>query len=225
MKFARHAASFVPRYNSSIRVTKQGGNMPKPFPSLFRGRLVRLTFPRSGDAAELVRWHENDDYARSMDTDYARPVSHQTMSEHLTDPAKSGEILFLVRTLSDDRLIGFVAISMIEWNNQSGMLSMGIGDERDRSQGYGSDALSLILNYAFNELNLFRVGLMVIGSNTRAIRLYEKMGFCHEGAQRLAVHRDGLRCDQIIMGILKDEWERLDCETPSCADPARVESI
>jgi RimJ/RimL family protein N-acetyltransferase len=192
--------------------------MPKPFPSLFHGRLVRLSFPRTEDAAELIRWHANDDYARAMDTDYARPVSLQSMSEHLADPAKSGEILFLLRTLGDDRLVGFVAISVIEWNNQSGMLSMGIGEEKDRNKGYGTDALSLILNYAFNELNLFRVGLMVIGTNLPAIRLYEKMGFHHEGAQRLAVKRDGVRCDQMMMGILKDEWESLILESPMDGD-------
>lgn len=184
--------------------------MPKPFPDIYRGRLVRLGFPRAEDAAEMVRWHENADYSRSMDTDYARPVALENMTEHFANATKGGEILFIVRTLSDDRMIGFVAISGIEWNNQSAMIAMGIGDEKDRNKGCGADVLGLILNYAFNELNLFRVGLMVIETNKRAIRLYEKMGFRHEGAQRLAVKRDGARCDQIMMGILKEEWDKIE---------------
>jgi RimJ/RimL family protein N-acetyltransferase len=63
------------------------------------------------------------------------------------------------------------------------------------------------LRYAFDELNLYRVGLDVIESNRRAIRAYEKVGFQREGAVRGAVLREGQRTNLVLMGILRDEWQ------------------
>lgn len=68
---------------------------------------------------------------------------------------------------------------------------------------------SLILRYAFHELNLNRVGLDVIEYNERGIRAYQKAGFQLEGRVRQAVHRDGKIYDRINMGILRSEWEAL----------------
>jgi RimJ/RimL family protein N-acetyltransferase len=98
-------------------------------------------------------------------------------------------------------------IHSIEWNNRSGLLAIGIGEQENRNKGYGSDALQLILRYAFHELNLNRVGLDVIEYNEKAIHTYEKAGFQHEGRLRAAVYRDGKSYDRILMGILRTEWE------------------
>jgi len=176
--------------------------------NLFLGKLVRLVAPTEADAPILARWTEDSDYLRAMDTDYARPLSPEQVTQALSpDQPDPNSVHFHIRTLEDDRLIGFVALHSIEWNNGAGMLSIGIGEPDYRSKGYGSDALRLVLRYAFHELNLYRVGLDVIDNNSRAIRTYEKMGFQQEGAVRAAVLRDGRRYDLVLMGILKDEWQ------------------
>jgi RimJ/RimL family protein N-acetyltransferase len=166
-----------------------------------------LAAPREEDAAAFARWSEDADYLRAMDTDYARPVSAQEFVERFKpgqpDPNR---IEFSLRTVEGDKLIGFVALHTIEWNNRAALLAIGIGDPDYRGKGYGADALRLILRYAFNELNLYRVGLDVIGNNVQAIRAYEKVGFRREGALRRAVKRDGVRHDRILMGILPEEW-------------------
>ena len=95
---------------------------------------------------------------------------------------------------------------VFEWNNQCGLLAIGIGEEKFRSKGYGTDALRLILRYAFFELNLNRVGLDVISYNKRAVRAYEKVGFKVEGTMRESVLRDGHKYDRIIMSILRNEY-------------------
>jgi len=175
--------------------------------SLYRGERVRLTAPQPDDAQFFARWNEDSEYMRQVDTDFARPRSVQDYEE-LTKTMRSGgnSVLFHIRTLDEDRLIGFVAIHNIEWNNAAGVISIGIGDPNYRGKGYGSEAMRLVLDYAFNELNLYRLGLDVIGDNARAIRAYEKLGFRCEGAMRKAVHRDGVRVDRLIMGILREEW-------------------
>ena len=174
---------------------------------LFRGNLVRLAAPRPEDAATFARWSEDAEYLRLLDTDPAQPLSAEEFAEREITLTGPRNVLFRIRTLAEDKLIGFVALHSIEWNNQAGVLAIGIGDPDYRGKGYGSDALRLILRYAFNELNLYRVGLHVIGYNARAIRAYEKVGFRREGVVRGAILRDGQRYDDIIMGILRDEWQ------------------
>ena len=175
--------------------------------NLFRGELVRLVAPSERDAPVLARWSEDADYLRSVDSDYARPLSVEEATLRLKpEGAHPNKVEFHIRTLADDSLIGFVALHSIEWNNSAGLLAVGIGEPQYRGKGYGTDALRLILRYAFRELNLFRIGLDVIATNARAIHTYERLGFQHEGRMRGAVLRDGLRADRILMGILRDEW-------------------
>lgn len=173
---------------------------------LFTGTLIRLCAPRPEDSIAFSRWTHDPDYIRQVDTDYARPFTIQQMEEQMK-PSGGNTVYFHLRTLADDTFIGFVVLHSIEWNNQSALMAIGIGEAAYRGKGYGGDALRLILNYAFQELNLYRVGLDVIASNERAVHAYEKAGFRHEGACRGAVCRDGKRIDRMIMGILRDEWK------------------
>jgi RimJ/RimL family protein N-acetyltransferase len=175
---------------------------------LFWGALVRLAAPAEEDAIAFARWSEDAEYLRALDTDYAYPVSVKEFTDRLASESEDAKtVAFRLRTVADDRLIGFVALHSIEWNNRAAMVAIGIGDAGYRGKGYGSEALRLVLRYAFEELNLERVGLDVIATNERAIHAYEKAGFKREGAMRGAVLRDGRRVDRIIMGILLDEWE------------------
>ncbi len=176
--------------------------------NLFRGKLVRLAAPATEDAVRFAEWSNDPKYQRQMDTDYARPRSVQDFEEE-TRSMRSGSsgVLFHIHTLADDRMIGFVAIHNIEWNNQAGKISIGIGDPEYRGKGCGTDAMRIAVGYAFDELNLHRLSLDVNGNNPRAVRVYEKLGFRREGAQREAIHRDGEWVDRIYMGLLRSEWE------------------
>jgi RimJ/RimL family protein N-acetyltransferase len=87
-------------------------------------------------------------------------------------------------------------------------MGISLGDREYWGKGYGSDAMRLLLRYAFHELNLHRVSLNVFEYNPRAIRSYEKVGFVHEGRMRKFLNREGKRWDILYMGITRQEWER-----------------
>jgi RimJ/RimL family protein N-acetyltransferase len=86
-------------------------------------------------------------------------------------------------------------------------MSIGLGDSANWGKGYGNEATRLALGFAFNELNLHRVQLTVFDYNSRAIHLYEKLGFQQEGIYREFLQRDGRRFDMYLYGLLRHEWE------------------
>jgi RimJ/RimL family protein N-acetyltransferase len=175
---------------------------------LFTGRLVRLTAARPDDKEAISRWTHDAEYLRQLDSDAARPRSAEFFAED-KDKARERESRvfdFRVRTLADDKLIGFTELGL-DWPNQVAWIGIGIGEPEYRGKGYGSDAVRLTVNYAFRELGIYRVSLNVFSYNQRAIRSYEKVGFVHEGLLRAALYRDGQRYDCLFMGILRPEWE------------------
>jgi RimJ/RimL family protein N-acetyltransferase len=77
-------------------------------------------------------------------------------------------------------------------------------------RGYGTDAMNGLIDFGFGELGLERIGLHVSPGNDRAIRSYEKSGFQHEGRLRSFRRRRGKVVDDIVMSIVRADWEALD---------------
>jgi RimJ/RimL family protein N-acetyltransferase len=117
---------------------------------------------------------------------------------------------FMIRALQDDRIIGEIGLDGVSWSNGNAWVGISIGEKEYWGKGYGTDALQVLLRYAFTELNLHRINLTVFEYNPRAIRSYEKAGFVHEGRERKALLRGGQRWDMIYMGILRKDWEMQD---------------
>jgi RimJ/RimL family protein N-acetyltransferase len=106
----------------------------------------------------------------------------------------------------DGRNIGGIALHRIDWRDRRATLAIGIFDRRFWSNGYGSEAIRLLLGYAFDTLRLHRVGLRVLEYNARAIRAYEKCGFVQEGVERESALVDGRWYNDVMMGILDSEY-------------------
>jgi RimJ/RimL family protein N-acetyltransferase len=173
---------------------------------LFVGQLVRLTAPNGEADAEIVaRWSRDTEYHRLSDDHPAYPQSTKKAQEWLEHDS-DGSFSFVIRTLNDDRLIGGIGLWIESWAHGEAWVGIGIGEREYWSNGFGTDAMRLVLRYAFSELNLRRVSLGVFADNSRAIRSYEKAGFQREGLLRGDCRRDGQRWDSVSMGILREEW-------------------
>jgi RimJ/RimL family protein N-acetyltransferase len=114
---------------------------------------------------------------------------------------------FAIRAREDDHLVGRAVIQWIEWANGGGFIRLGIGAAEDRGKGYGTQALRMLLRFAFAELNLFRVTALVPEYNEAAIAILKKFGFTREVSRRKSLERDGRRWDLYIFGLLRDEWQ------------------
>lgn len=173
---------------------------------LFTGERVRLAAPAEADAETMVAWSRDSEFLTLLNDDPVRPWLARQVKEDLASGPKPDEVVFMIRTLDGDRTIGFTALWGFEWTHGEAWVSIGIGDRRDWGRGLGTDAMRVMLRYAFIELNLHRVSLFLFDYNRRALRSYEKAGFVAEGRLRQPIRRGGRRSDEIVMGALRDEW-------------------
>lgn len=113
---------------------------------------------------------------------------------------------FAIHRRREHAPMGIVSLMNISESNASADLSVILGPGEARHQGYGAEAIGLILDYSFDRLELHRVGLSVFEFNETAISTYERIGFRKEGRLRQAVGRNGVLYDALLMSLLKSEW-------------------
>jgi len=179
---------------------------------LFEGPDVRFgPIDHEKDSEVEAKWTHDSDFMRMMDITPARPMSAAMVKKQYEKLEKQldehkNEYYFAIRARQDDRLIGKATVQWIEWANGNGFLRLGIGAAEDRGKGYGTQALRMLLRFAFAELNLFRLSAIVPEYNTAAIALLKKFGFVEEVRRRQSVERDNQRWDVLVFGLLREEW-------------------
>lgn len=179
---------------------------------LFKGEKISLgPIDFDKDPEVESRWTRSAAYLRTLSQQPAYPESAAAIKKRYEKMEKDAEehrndFYMTIRACEDQRLLGFLRIYWIEWPHGSGSIKLAIGDEADRGRGYGSEALRLGLNYAFEELNLYRLSAIVGGDNPQAIRFFQKVGFVEEVRRRQALQRDGSTFDVVHLGLLREEW-------------------
>lgn len=180
---------------------------------LFRGELVRLAAAEPEDYSRaLSTWRRDSYLLRLWDSEPAQMFTVRGQQQWLEKDWLAfppDTYFFTIRTLEDDRLIGDTSLENPIGGHRESFIGIGLGKRDDWGKGYGTDAMRIMLRYAFTELNLHRVTLNTFEYNPRAVRSYEKAGFRHEGRERGVLHRDGRRWDLIYMGILRSEWQSM----------------
>jgi RimJ/RimL family protein N-acetyltransferase len=180
---------------------------------LFEGQDIRFgPIDHEKDPAIESKWTHDSDFMRRMDVAPARPLSPAMVKKQYEKLEKQidedkNQYYFAIRAREDDRLIGKAMVQWIEWANGNGFLRLGIGAAEDRGKGYGTQALRMLLRFAFAELNLFRVTALVPEYNTAAIALLKKFGFVEEVRRRQSVERDNKRWDLLVFGLLSEDWQ------------------
>ena len=113
---------------------------------------------------------------------------------------------YMIVEKKSGKSIGITSLVHIDYKNRNAECIIDIGDKESWGKGYGTEALKLLLDFGFLELNLHRVSLRVFSFNGRAIKLYEKLGFQQEGKSRESIFRNGRWHDIIHMSILQNEY-------------------
>jgi RimJ/RimL family protein N-acetyltransferase len=106
----------------------------------------------------------------------------------------------------EKKVIGFIGVKNINWFHRLAEIFYLIGEQDYWGRGLATDAVSLILNYAFKELNLHKIYGIVLVPNIASIRIFEKLGFSLEGTFKEEGYIDGIYHDIKRYGCLKADW-------------------
>lgn len=191
--------------------------------SLFTGARVRLRPLAEEDLEVLVRWW-NDERHMGLQGEVVRPQPDPTRAEVLRMWSRNdttGGVGFSVVDAGTGELVGHVTLWGVDALARCGTLGVQVGPPFT-GRGYGTDAVRVLVRYAFAELGLHRVQLGVWSFNTRALAAYERAGFVAEGRRREVVFHDGHWYDEVLLSVLEDEWwatdDDLDGDEPGHAD-------
>jgi RimJ/RimL family protein N-acetyltransferase len=178
------------------------------------GKKVRLRAIERGDIPTFLEWINDPQVQRYLGrTPF--PISfaeeEKWFERQLTDEKSR---IFAIETEKGVH-IGNIGLHEIDYKDGRATLGIMIGEKGCWDQGYGTDAIKALLRFAFEELNLHRLYLQVFDLNKRAIRCYEKCGFRQEGVLRESVFRDGRYQNEILMSILRSEFEEGKYDSPN----------
>jgi RimJ/RimL family protein N-acetyltransferase len=170
------------------------------------GEKVYLRPLEQSDADIMHLDYHNDMEIRRL-TGVQRPITLEQIRTYIdkvnSDPNRAQ---FAICRQDNNEFIGDIALNEIESTfNRSANLRIAIATHHT-GQGFGTEAIRLLLDYGFGFRNLHRVELDVYTINPRALKVYEKVGFVQEGVKRKNWYYNHKYYDSIMMSILAEEF-------------------
>jgi RimJ/RimL family protein N-acetyltransferase len=146
----------------------------------------------------------NDDHIKIFGRNSGSAVYEKKMRDRLDESQKNES--YAIFKKDGDELIGDIGLSFIDLYNRSAMLGVMVHGERNRGEGYGTEAILLFLKHAFIDLNLESLWLGTWDYNAGAMRVYERIGFKPIGRRRKARVVGDRRYDEIMMDMISEEY-------------------
>lgn len=189
-------------------MTKEQADDPfrQGLPTLEAGR-VRLRPFAERDAPEVYRLYADKEavrfgYSPKMD-DLA---DARRLIEECANLAEKRTIFhFGVAGRAEDRIIGHA--TLFQWEREHRRVELGYSIRKDLwGRGLATEAVSALLVFAFERLDLRRIEADVDPRNVGSLRVLEKLGFVREGLLRERWELGGELQDGLFFGLLRREW-------------------
>ena len=136
------------------------------------------------------------------------PLTQKGIRQFIKQFRNSKEIFLGIFLKKDHHYVGNIALRLIDERNRSADIGLMIGDADSRGQGFGAEALRLIVEHAFFCLNFHRVMAGIVESNAPSVRLFERLGFQKEGMLREYFYVDGKYENFLLYGLLRPEYKK-----------------
>ncbi|MCL2633561.1 MAG: GNAT family N-acetyltransferase [Oscillospiraceae bacterium] len=170
------------------------------------GEQVYLSPINVEDVDKYVNWLNDPSVTDNLGTSW-QVMSHICEKNWIEENLKNDRAYYFGIVKNDtNELIGNVGIEDINPVHRTATVGIFIGDEECRGKGYGTEAMSLVIKYGFDVLNLNNINLNVFSFNERAVKSYIKAGFKEYGRRRKANYSNGEYHDVICMDILREEF-------------------
>ena len=177
---------------------------------MLRGQRLILRAIRRSDIPFFLKWY-NDPEVTQFVTLYLpiTEMQEERWIEELILKRQGQDIVLVIEVTENNNPIGTCGLHKINHKDRNAEITFIIGEKEVWKQGYGTEAAKILIEYAFNQLNLIRLSTGAYSFNTRSIQHLERLGFQKEGCQRKAVFKNGQYHDNILFGLLKDEWDQI----------------
>lgn len=165
--------------------------------------------PVQEEDAQLVYLGKNSCEVRERLFLFA-PLTLEQIKKEMTDWTNSSDkTLFTICDKIDNAAVGQTALVRIDYVSRAAVFYIAIYNPEYWSKGIGGEASKLMLDYAFNTLNLNRIQLHVCVENESAVKAYKRCGYKIEGKLRKAMYLKNKYYDFYVMGILRNEYYKM----------------
>ena len=171
-----------------------------------KGKKVLLRAIELSDA-DLLQQMMNDEEIESMMWGYSFPVAHHQQVKWIENLSAEKSV-FRAMVVVEGKAIGTVILSDIDMKNGIAEIHIKLANSCERGKGYGTDAISALVAYAFNELRLNCIYCRVKEDNIASQKMFEKCGFIKEGCLRSRVYRNGKYYDFYEYSMLKSDFNK-----------------
>ena len=173
---------------------------------LLRGKNVILREQREDDAKYFAYWFNQPEVM--FKCGFEKPTDEEEVKRYINVYHRSEDSVWFTITDPDGNVIGETGLLRMfpAWHCTD--LSIIIPDPKMRHKGYGTEAIRIMLDMAFDRYEMNRVAIGVVGANTEALAFYNRIGFRQEGILEQGYYYDGEYSDFVMMRLLRSEWKQ-----------------
>ena len=171
---------------------------------MYRGKQISLR-PFEREDAEKYRQWINDPELLSL-VDRVLPVTaeeHRRWYESIISDPRA--VIFAIDVLSDRRFVGCIWLHGIDYRHRHAEVRIVIGDKEYWGKGKGEEAISILVQFAYKQLNLHKLYAYVLATNARALGVFEKGGFVREGILKQERYIDGAYVDVVRLASVRKD--------------------
>jgi len=165
--------------------------------------------PIDSSESELVASWSNDIRVALKTGDMSDMITLEMQKSYLEGMTNRSGYGFYIVDINTDNVIGVARIMRVNHIHRNAVVGIFIGETKNRSRGIGTESLNLLLDFAFNIINLRNVMAEVFSFNKASITICKKVGFNEIGRRRSAIIYGKHEFDEIFMDILSDEFESI----------------
>ncbi len=187
--------------NTSLSNTKNEINI--------EGKNIFLKKMRVADVTDdYCKWMNDPKIMKYLESRFTHHTI-ESLKKYVQDKEKKGdEIIFAIISKRENKHIGNIKIGPINKIHKFADIGLLIGNKSFWGRGIATEAIGLIVDYAFNKLNIHKLMAGVYSENIASIKAFKKNGFKEEGISRKQYLCNGKYVDRINLGILKNDFEK-----------------